>query len=844
MSSESTEPYNNNLKAIVDIGSNGIRFSISSTEPNHARIFPCLYKDRAAISLFDAQHQNTSSEGVGNEDKKHKKKKDKEKGKGKDKKTKHTESGKSTITSSPVNQSFLSLQTLGNQSNVLDKAAETESSFLSSLKKDLTRNTDMEDADIEVEVDDIDPDESMSAITPVVTKQQPSQELNDTSQNPSANPALEAAEAAARAAAGDKNDIPKEVIHDVVYALLRFKVVCDDFRVPIENIKVVATEATREAPNSEEFRDAIYQATGWKVSLLSKSEEARSGAYGVASSFNAIHGLFMDLGGGSTQLSWISCINGDFNMSDSPVSLPYGAAALTRRLTKGSAASPSSSATGEETGPVDSTEDLYEEIKVRLQDAVKTIQIPQEMQDNANLTGGFKLYVSGGGFRGLGNLLLSRGETVHEQTTTFSTRGTNTPNTIIDESHGNGSTTKNKGSESLSYPIPIINGYACTCEPLKKLVEELNPLSMSAASMLTATSLQNHNNSSLSLSEESGLSTILQRQMVITGGKKKLFRVSERRAHQLPAVMLLVRAILESLPPIRKVLFSQGGVREGVLFHDLPRELRMQDPLFVATRELQPKSADRYHELLVQTLPPFIETVTSPSQFLVPDVIRDRLLRAIANTAFVHSSYPKELQPLAALNIAITGAIADTHGLSHEVRVLLGLALSQRWGGEIPDKGLRDSMISILAIRKLAWWALYCGHLMHVIGGVYPGGTVRDKETEEKVFSIRTEFLEHGIEEPLTTDYDEEDRVFSGALSGSNHNKMKHGGSSSIIILKGGKKYKQHFVVKIRASGTSPKTAAPMVRSRINNLEKKLKKLSKDFGPAYSCRVHVEVDWF
>jgi retrograde regulation protein 2 len=44
---------------------------------------------------------------------------------------------------------------------------------------------------------------------------------------------------------------------------------------------VIATEATRIAANAEEFLDAIYQATGWTVTLLSKQQEALISASGI-----------------------------------------------------------------------------------------------------------------------------------------------------------------------------------------------------------------------------------------------------------------------------------------------------------------------------------------------------------------------------------------------------------------------------------------------------------------------------------------------------------------------------------------------------------------------------------
>jgi retrograde regulation protein 2 len=92
--------------------------------------------------------------------------------------------------------------------------------------------------------------------------------------------------------------IPQAVIDQVITSLRRFKSTCADFGVQDpENVTVLATEATRTALNSTEFRDAIQTATGWMVTLLSKEMEGRIGAMGVASSFREVEGLVMDLGG-------------------------------------------------------------------------------------------------------------------------------------------------------------------------------------------------------------------------------------------------------------------------------------------------------------------------------------------------------------------------------------------------------------------------------------------------------------------------------------------------------------------------------------------------------------------
>lgn len=91
---------------------------------------------------------------------------------------------------------------------------------------------------------------------------------------------------------------------EIVPALERFKQTSIDFGVPqqSENVRILATEATRTAVNADEFIGKIESTLGepWKVTLLKKEDEGRVGALGVVSSVggsNGLEGLVMDLGG-------------------------------------------------------------------------------------------------------------------------------------------------------------------------------------------------------------------------------------------------------------------------------------------------------------------------------------------------------------------------------------------------------------------------------------------------------------------------------------------------------------------------------------------------------------------
>ncbi len=106
----------------------------------------------------------------------------------------------------------------------------------------------------------------------------------------------------------------------ILCELKRFKQTSLDFGVPQkpENVRILATEATRNAENAAEFIGDIEAALGepWRVNILAKEDEGRIGALGVVSSVggsNGLQGLMMDLGGKSTTRTllhlrcWLYC---------------------------------------------------------------------------------------------------------------------------------------------------------------------------------------------------------------------------------------------------------------------------------------------------------------------------------------------------------------------------------------------------------------------------------------------------------------------------------------------------------------------------------------------------------
>lgn len=74
-------------------------------------------------------------------------------------------------------------------------------------------------------------------------------------------------------------------------------------RLEIENLAVFATASLRNVTNTEDALAQIEQATGIAVEVLSGEMEAEYGYYGTISDVQMEDGLFVDIGGASTELA-------------------------------------------------------------------------------------------------------------------------------------------------------------------------------------------------------------------------------------------------------------------------------------------------------------------------------------------------------------------------------------------------------------------------------------------------------------------------------------------------------------------------------------------------------------
>lgn len=374
---------------------------------------------------------------------------------------------------------------------------------------------------------------------------------------------------------------------------------------------------------------------------MAKEDEGKIGAFGIASSFTEMEGLVMDLGGGSMQLTWLATHKGVVKMSPKGAfSFPYGAAALTKKLKelqKGKTHGEAQKA----------VEEFRAEMKHNFRNAYIDLQVPSNMVERAKQQGGFSLYLSGGGFRGWGYLLLYQSQ-----------------------------------SGGHDYPISIINGFKAPSSDFAD-TEKLKQVARTA---------------------------------------HRIFRVSDRRREQVPAVAFVVNVVANALPHgIKEAHFCQGGVREGVLFQALPPTIRMQHPLTVATTPYAKDSAAAIARLLLDAIPAY--DFKYSRQY--PSSIGVDLIEALTNILYVHSVMSKESASSSSLYSTSTGLLSSTHGVSHSNRALLALMLEESYEGELPPREARfkSHLRDILEAREV-WWTCYIGKVALILRRLYPSGSV------------------------------------------------------------------------------------------------------------------------
>lgn len=99
----------------------------------------------------------------------------------------------------------------------------------------------------------------------------------------------------------------------------------------VTHMRCIATQACRGAANGAEFLQTVTERTGLQFDVITTEEEARLAVAGCAELLDedAAAGLVFDIGGGSTELSWVRRSNGAGGADiHAWTSLPFGVVSL------------------------------------------------------------------------------------------------------------------------------------------------------------------------------------------------------------------------------------------------------------------------------------------------------------------------------------------------------------------------------------------------------------------------------------------------------------------------------------------------------------------------------------
>ncbi len=114
----------------------------------------------------------------------------------------------------------------------------------------------------------------------------------------------------------------------------------------VRHLRAVATEACRRAQNGGQFCARVERETGIGIEVISRAEEAQLALSGCQSLLDPArrHALVVDIGGGSTQISWLERVPGGADPAGQKAvlrawhSIPYGVVGVSEGFADGAIA--------------------------------------------------------------------------------------------------------------------------------------------------------------------------------------------------------------------------------------------------------------------------------------------------------------------------------------------------------------------------------------------------------------------------------------------------------------------------------------------------------------------------
>ena len=189
--------------------------------------------------------------------------------------------------------------------------------------------------------------------------------------------------------------ISTPIVERTVEAISKFRRISKDFNVPDGRFMVMATAALRTARNRQQVMDKVLDQTGARIQLIDPQVEALFGAMGARSAFHKVPGgLFLDLGGGSVQMTWVDTSLEDYEMAAAKAgqSKKFGAAKVMYVL----ATAPGNVQTDEKAAMRKEIRGAFAEVQARFPALKEKVEKGEELD----------IYLAGGGFRGYGSMLM------------------------------------------------------------------------------------------------------------------------------------------------------------------------------------------------------------------------------------------------------------------------------------------------------------------------------------------------------------------------------------------------------------------------------------------------------
>ncbi|KAK2050334.1 Ppx/GppA phosphatase [Colletotrichum somersetense] len=480
------------------------------------------------------------------------------------------------------------------------------------------------------------------------------------------------------AAGSEPMTFPAETIAQVARTLARFRRIAVSYGVPPAHFSVLATEAMRRAANAREMLTAIREAADIGVHVLSPEVETLFGAVmGSRSAFVDISrgGLFLDLGGGSVQMTWVDTRLPDYEIAAALAgeSMPFGAARLIRVLEgqpeevraqekqRLNASMQSAFAKLCDKFPALAQAKAEHEASAAAAPTTNGAGTTTTTSGTAPVAGGIDAYLCGGGFRGYGCML-------------------------------------QHNDPIQPYPLPSVGTYTVTGDFFKQ-TDKMRRVDR----------------------EHQG----------------KIYGMSKRRRQQFPAIIEVVEAFIRAVPHLRTVTFCGGSNRDGALLMKLPKSVREGNPLEALAgfpiqghedahgsgggggggRTSDMAVARAVLRTLYGAVPVNVDISRTPTVFSLG------LGPLFARQVWIHQGEDDDANASYALHEAVTRD-PSAPGLTHLARAVLGLTTCARWGSNLGpiDAQLYGNLRGLVAEAKQesVFWAEYLGAVAAVMVDLVP----------------------------------------------------------------------------------------------------------------------------